>query len=115
MVVGVLSRPAVAVVGLMAAGPRLLMRGAVPALGAAAGAAAGTARAGVRSADSAVRVVRVVRTSRPRGPRPWRSGTRAHLALRPQRPDPEHADGGREHRVRRVVAALAERPDVDYA
>ncbi|MFJ9909022.1 HAD-IC family P-type ATPase [Streptomyces sp. NPDC101152] len=115
MVVGVLSRPAVAVVGLMAAGPRLLMRGAAPALGAAAGAAAGTARAGVRSADSAVRVVRVVRTSLPRGPRPWRSGTRAHLALRPQRPDPEHADGGREHRVRRVVAALAERPDVAYA
>jgi cation-transporting ATPase I len=115
MVLGVLSRPAVAAVGLMAAGPRLLIRGAAPAVGAAAGAAAGTARAGVRSADSAARVARVVRTSLPGGPRPWRSGTRAHLALRPRRPDPEHADGGREHRVRRVVEALAERPDVAYA
>ncbi|MGW1559708.1 HAD-IC family P-type ATPase [Streptomyces sp. NPDC002144] len=115
MVLGALSRPAVALVGWAAVGPRLLVRGAAPAMGAAAGAAAGTARAGVRGADGAKYVVRAVRASLPRGPRPWRSGARAHLALRPAEPDPDLADGGWEHRIRRVVEALAEHPDVAYA
>ncbi|MFI6559065.1 cation-translocating P-type ATPase [Streptomyces sp. NPDC050534] len=115
MVLQVLSRPAVAAVGVMAAGPRLLVRGAVPVVGAAAGAAAGTARAGVRGADGAAHLVRVARAALKTGPRPWRSGARAHLALRPERPDPALPDGGREHRVRKVAAALAERPDVLYA
>ncbi|MFG2792502.1 cation-translocating P-type ATPase [Streptomyces sp. NPDC048419] len=115
MVLQVLSRPAVAAVGIIAAGPRLLVRGAVPVVGAAAGAATGTARAGVRGADSAAHLVRIARAALPTGPRPWRSGARAHLALSPERPDPDLPDGGREHRVRKVAAALAERPDVLYA
>ncbi|MCI3275201.1 cation-translocating P-type ATPase [Streptomyces cylindrosporus] len=115
MVLGMLARPAAAAIGLVAAGPRLLVRGAVPAVGAAAGAAAGTARAGVRGADGAVQLVRTVGRALPSGTGPWRSGTRMHLALRSAEPDPASADGGREHRVRRLARALAERPDVAYA
>ncbi|MFR0354381.1 cation-translocating P-type ATPase [Streptomyces sediminimaris] len=115
MVLGLLSRPAVAAVGVMAAGPRLLVRGAAPVVGAAAGAAAKTARAGVRGADGAAHLARIARAALPNGPRPWRSGARAHLALRPELPDPALPDGGRENRVRKVAAALAERPDVLYA
>ncbi|MDC2947800.1 cation-translocating P-type ATPase [Streptomyces heilongjiangensis] len=109
---GLLTRPTAAATGLALAGPRLLARGAGPAVGLAAGAVAGTARAGVRSADSAVRVAR---TALPRGARPWRSGARAHLALRPETPERVHREGGTEHAARKVAAALAERPDVAFA
>ncbi|KUO19434.1 cation-translocating P-type ATPase [Streptomyces dysideae] len=115
MVLGLLTRPAAAAAGLAAAGPRLLARGAAPAVGVAAGAVAGTARAGVRSADTALRVVRVARNTLPVHPHPWRSGTRAHLALRPEAPDRVRREGGTERAARRVAAALAERPDVALA
>ncbi|GHH10725.1 cation-translocating P-type ATPase [Streptomyces lanatus] len=119
MVLGLLTpalkRPAAAAAGLLAAGPRLLAEGAAPAVGAAAGAVAGTARAGVRGADAAVRVSRVARNALSVGPHPWRSGTRAHLALRPEAPERVRRRGGTEHVARRVAAALAERPDVALA
>ncbi|KUL40810.1 cation-translocating P-type ATPase [Streptomyces regalis] len=119
MVLGLLTRtvtrPAAAAAGLVAAGPRLLARGAAPAVGAAAGAVAGTARAGVRGADSAARVVRIARNTLPVRPHPWRSGTRTHLALRPEVPDRVRRAGGTERAARRVAAALAERPDVALA
>ncbi|MET7475221.1 cation-translocating P-type ATPase [Streptomyces sp. NPDC005648] len=104
-----------AAIGVAGAGPRLVVRGAAPGVGAAAGAVAGTARAGVRGADGAAQVVGVVRRSLSGGPRPWRSGTRAHLALRPEEPDRLRREGGAEQlarRARRVASALAERPDV---
>ncbi|MFG2022464.1 HAD-IC family P-type ATPase [Streptomyces sp. NPDC048825] len=101
--------------GLVWAGPRLLARGAAPAVGAVAAAVAGTARAGVRSADSAVRVARVARNALPGGTPHWRSGTRAHLALRPSAAERVRGEDGTEHRARRVAAALAERPDVAVA
>ncbi|NGO45321.1 cation-translocating P-type ATPase [Streptomyces ureilyticus] len=104
--------------GLALAGPRLLARGVAPVVGAAAAAVAGTARAGVRSVDSAVRVGRVARNALPGGSPHWRSGTRAHLALRPsapERPDEVRREDGTEHRARRVAAALAEHPDVAFA
>jgi cation-transporting ATPase I len=82
MALALLTRPSAAAATLALAGPRLLSRSAAPVAGALAGAAAGTARAGVRGADSAARVRRVVRNALPGGPRTWRSGTRAHLALR---------------------------------
>ncbi|MFJ8531918.1 HAD-IC family P-type ATPase [Streptomyces sp. NPDC093591] len=119
MVLGLLTRtvtrPAAAAAGLVAAGPRLLARGAAPAVGAAAGAVAGTARAGVRSADSAARVVRVARNTLPLRSHPWRSGTRIHLALRPAAPEHVRRQGGTERVARRVAAALLERPDVALA
>ncbi|MDO0917114.1 cation-translocating P-type ATPase [Streptomyces sp. DT2A-34] len=119
MVLGLLTRtvtrPAAAAAGLVAAGPRLLARGAAPAVGAAAGAVAGTARAGVRGADSAARVLRVARNTLPLRPHPWRSGTRIHLALRPAAPDRVRREGGTERVARRVAAALLERPDVALA
>ncbi|GAA2663720.1 cation-translocating P-type ATPase [Streptomyces vastus] len=96
-------------------GPRLLARGAAPAVGAVAAAVAGTVRAGVRSADSAVRVARVARNALPGGTPHWRSGTRAHLALRPSAAERVRGEDGTEHRARRVAAALAERPDVAFA
>ncbi|MGI5198132.1 HAD-IC family P-type ATPase [Streptomyces sp. CA-288835] len=110
--------------GFALAGPRLLARAVAPAVGVAAAAVAGTARAGVRSVDSAVRVGRVARNALPGGSPHWRSGTRAHLALRPSAPEgPEGPEGpervrredGTEHRARRVAAALAEHPDVAFA
>ncbi|MFF7264482.1 HAD-IC family P-type ATPase [Streptomyces sp. NPDC008159] len=112
---GPLTRPTAAVTGLALAGPRLLARGAGPAVGLAAGAVAGTARAGVRGVDSAAHVARVARTALPGGARPWRSGARAHLALRPETPERVHREGGTEHAARKVAAALAERPDVALA
>ncbi|WDF36000.1 cation-translocating P-type ATPase [Streptomyces sp. T12] len=119
MVLGLLTRtvtrPAAAAAGLVAAGPRLLARGAAPAVGAAAGAVAGTARAGVRGADSAARVARVARDTLPGRPHPWRSGTRTHLALRPEAPERVRRAGGTERAAHRVAAALAERPDVALA
>ncbi|MFG3661884.1 HAD-IC family P-type ATPase [Streptomyces sp. NPDC047706] len=76
------------------AGPRLLVRGTAPAVGAAAGAVAGTARAGVRGAESMVRVSRVARAAVPGGGRHWRAGNRVHLALRAatEPKQPEHRD-----------------------
>ncbi|WP_369167126.1 HAD-IC family P-type ATPase [Streptomyces sp. R28] len=119
MVLGLLTRtvtrPAATAAGLVAAGPRLLARGAAPAVGAAAGAVAGTARAGVRGVDSAARVARVARNTLPGRPHPWRSGTRTHLALRPEEPDRVRRAGGTERVAHRVAAALAERPDVALA
>ncbi|MDQ0813542.1 cation-transporting ATPase I [Streptomyces sp. B3I7] len=106
-----LTRPTATAAELALAGPRLLARSAAPAVGAVAGAAAGTARAGVRGADGAARVGRVVRDALPGRPRPWRSGTRAHLALRAE----GGVAGGTEHRARRVAAALADHPDVAFA
>lgn len=102
---GLLRRPTAAAAGLVLAGPRLLARGAVPAVGAAAGAVAGTARAGVRGADFALRLARVSRAALPGGANDWRTGTRAHLALREATPAgrldrEEHLTGrldGEEH------------------
>ncbi|WP_256642557.1 hypothetical protein, partial [Streptomyces murinus] len=73
---------------LLPAAPRLLARAAAPTVGVAAGAAAGTARAGVRGVDAALRVARVARNTLPGSDDHWRSGTRAHLALRPATPEP---------------------------
>ncbi|MGW1751283.1 cation-translocating P-type ATPase [Streptomyces sp. NPDC002092] len=115
MVLELLTRPANAAVGIVSAGPRLLASGAAPAVGVAAGAVAGTARAGVRSADAAVRVARVARNTLTLGPHPWRAGSRAHLALRPAEPERTRRAGGAEHAPRRVAKALAERPDVALA
>ncbi|GGL68661.1 transport ATPase [Streptomyces fumigatiscleroticus] len=109
---GLLTGPTAAAAGLVLAGPRLLARGTAPAVGAAAGAVAGTARAGVRGADLAARAARATRAALPGGPRHWRSGARAHLALRPAEPEETKRAGGTEHMARRVAAALAEHPDV---
>ncbi|MFJ9716610.1 HAD-IC family P-type ATPase [Streptomyces sp. NPDC101213] len=79
---GILTRPTAAAAGLVLAGPRLLARGTAPAVGAAAGAVAGTARAGVRAADSALRLTRVARAALPGTSPHWRAGTRTHLSLR---------------------------------
>ncbi|MEV0633781.1 cation-translocating P-type ATPase [Streptomyces sp. NPDC050619] len=51
MSTGSLLRPTATAAGLVLAGPRLLARGAAPAVGVAAGAVAGSARAGVRGVD----------------------------------------------------------------
>ncbi|MGW2488445.1 HAD-IC family P-type ATPase [Streptomyces sp. NPDC001606] len=105
---GLLTAPA----RLLPAAPRLLARAAAPAIGAAAGVAAGTARAGVRGADTAVRVARVARNARPGAGEHWRAGARAHLALRPVEHDRVRAAGGTAHLARRVAETLAEHPDV---
>lgn len=115
MVLGLLTRPTGAAAEMVAAGPRLLARGAAPAVGIAAGAVAGTARAGVRGADSAARAVRVARNSLPLHPQPWRSGARTHLALRPEAPERVRLEGGMEHAARNVAETLMERPDVALA
>ncbi len=107
MVLGLLTAPSAAV--------RLVTRAGAPAVGMAAGALAGTARAGVRSADAAVRVARVARGALPGAGAHWRSGTRAHLALRAAEPERVHRAGGTEQVARRVAAALAEHPDVLFA
>ncbi|MGW1608103.1 HAD-IC family P-type ATPase [Streptomyces sp. NPDC002285] len=115
MVLGLLTRPTAAAAEMVAAGPRLLARGAAPAVGIAAGAVAGTARAGVRGADSAARAVRVARSSLPLHPQPWRSGARTHLALQPEAPERVRLEGGLEQAARKVAATLMERPDVALA
>ncbi|MDQ1045382.1 HAD-IC family P-type ATPase [Streptomyces sp. V4I2] len=103
---GLLSRPTAAAAGLVLAGPRLLARGTAPAVGAAAGAVAGTARAGVRSADFALRVARVTRAALPGAPRDWRAGTRTHLALREATPEELRQAAGRaEHAAERAEKA----------
>ncbi|GAB1331043.1 cation-translocating P-type ATPase [Streptomyces sennicomposti] len=114
MVSGLLTAPSAAVRSLPAA-PRVLARAAAPAVGVAAGAAAGAARAGVRGADAAVRVARVARNTLPGAGGTWRSGTRAHIALRAAEPDAVRRAGGTAHLARRVAAKLAERPDVLFA
>ncbi|MDT9701344.1 cation-translocating P-type ATPase [Streptomyces sp. P17] len=111
---GLLTGSSAAAAGLVLAGPRLLARGAAPAVGVAAGAVAGTARAGVRSADAVVRVTRVARNALPGGEGQWRSGRRAHLALRPVT-DRVRREGGTARAARRVATALAEHPEVAYA
>ncbi|MEU0212013.1 cation-translocating P-type ATPase [Streptomyces canus] len=114
--------------GLVLAGPRLLARNTPAAVGAAAGAVAGTARAGVRTADFAVRATRAARAALPGTPQDWRAGRRAHLALRADAEgdgDGEHKEAipsspaprstRTEHRARRLVTALAEHPDIALA
>ncbi|MEU5597577.1 cation-translocating P-type ATPase [Streptomyces sp. NPDC020298] len=98
--------------GLAAAGSRLLASGAAPVAGLVAGAATATARAGVRGADTTVRVARVVRNAMPGRAGQWRSGARAHLALRPA--DPEQARPV-ARAAEKVAEALAEHPDVVLA
>ncbi|MGV9251872.1 HAD-IC family P-type ATPase [Streptomyces sp. NPDC003697] len=110
-----LLRAPAAAARLLPAAPRLLARAAPPVAGAAAGAVAGTARAGVRCADSAVRVGRVARHAMPGGQGHWRSGTRAHLALRPADPERVRRAGGRARLARRIAAVLAQHPDVVFA
>ncbi|MFI0808755.1 HAD-IC family P-type ATPase [Streptomyces echinatus] len=108
---GLLTVPAAAA-RLLPAAPRLLARAAAPAVGMAAGAAAGTARAGVRGADAAVRVSRVARNALPGAGDHWRSGARAHLAVRPVEGEQARRAGGTGHLARRVAEALEEHPDV---
>ncbi|MGW5472729.1 cation-translocating P-type ATPase [Streptomyces chartreusis] len=115
MALSLITRPTAAAAGLVAAGPRLLARGAAPAVGITAGAVAATARAGVRGADSAARVVRVARSTLAVHQHPWRSGARAHLALRPEAPERVRRLGGTERAARKVAESLAERPDVALA
>ncbi|MDO0931057.1 cation-translocating P-type ATPase [Streptomyces sp. DG2A-72] len=112
---GVLTGAATVLSGAVLAGPRLLVRGAAPGVGVAAGAVAGTARAGVRGADAAVRVTRVARRALPGGDHTWRSGDRSHLPLRPAEPERVRRAGGTAKAARKVATALAERPDVAYA
>ncbi|TLS39682.1 cation-translocating P-type ATPase, partial [Streptomyces montanus] len=109
------TRPSATAGGLVPEGPRLLARGVAPAMGAAAGAVASTARAGVRGADTVVRVARVARNALPGGSPHWRSGARAHLALRPSEPERVPEKGGAEHPGHHLAAALAEHPDVAFA
>jgi cation-transporting ATPase I len=111
---GLLAAPSAAVT-LVSAGPRLLARGTAPVVGAAAGAVAGTARAGVRSADTAVRIARVARNALPAAPRPWRSGSRAHVALRITEADRVRRGGGLRRAAGRVAAELARHPEVALA
>ncbi|GAA2252923.1 transport ATPase [Streptomyces ruber] len=116
MVLASLTRPVAVVAGLVPAGPRLVARAAVPVAGAAAGAVAHGLRAGVRTADTAARIGRVAGGAlRPGGPRPWRSGRRAHLALRPAGHGRPKRPGGVEHAARKVAAELAAHPDVALA
>ncbi|MFG2931453.1 cation-translocating P-type ATPase [Streptomyces achromogenes] len=111
MVAGLLTAPTAAV-RLLPAAPRLLARAAAPAVGMAAGAAASTARAGVRGADTAARVARVARNALPGAGTHWRSGARAHLAVRPLERDQARRAGGTAHLARRVAEALQEHPEV---
>lgn len=107
MVLGLLTAPSAAA--------DLSARATAPVVGAVAGAVAGTARAGVRGVDAAVRVARVAGNALPGKSPHWRSGTRAHLALRPADPDRVRRAGGTEHLARHLAAVLAERPDVLFA
>ncbi|MFI1000505.1 HAD-IC family P-type ATPase [Streptomyces galbus] len=122
MALGVWKVPAAVAAGLLPAGPRLLERGGSPvadlaagAVGVAAGAAAGAVRAGARGVDTAARVGRVTRHAVTGARGAWRSGRRAHLALRPTSGEQVDRLGGLEHAARRVARLLAERPDVAYA
>ncbi|MGW5658860.1 HAD-IC family P-type ATPase [Streptomyces sp. NPDC003758] len=115
MVLTLLTRSSATAGRIVPAAVHLFERSAPTAVGAAAGTVAQTARAGVRGADAAVRVARVVRHALPGRPRPWRSGTRAHLALRQAVPGEERRADGIATRARRVAAALADHPDVAFA
>ncbi|MFR9796562.1 HAD-IC family P-type ATPase [Streptomyces sp. MS06] len=113
---GLLGASSAAAAELLLAGPRLLSRGAPAAVGVTAGAVAGTARAGARGAEGALRVGRVARAAlHGPGAGAWRSGRRAHLALRAETPERVRREGGAEPAARRVAASLERRPDVDYA
>ncbi|MEU6668397.1 cation-translocating P-type ATPase [Streptomyces sp. NPDC046727] len=114
MVPGLLTVPS-AVARLLPAAPRLLSRAAAPAVGMAAGAAAGTARAGVRGADAAVRVTRVARNALPGAGGHWRSGARAHLAVRALEQELARRADGTGELARRLADALADHPDVLFA
>ncbi|MET9116136.1 cation-translocating P-type ATPase [Streptomyces longwoodensis] len=122
MALGVWKVPAAVAAGVLPGGPRLLERGGSPvtdlaagAVGVAAGAAAGAVRAGVRGVDTAARVGRVTRHAVTGARGAWRSGRRAHLALRPTSGEKVDRLGGLEQAGRRVARLLAERPDVAYA
>ncbi|MFF3907931.1 HAD-IC family P-type ATPase [Streptomyces sp. NPDC001848] len=115
MVLALLTTPSATAGGVVPTVVHLFEQSAPTAVGAAAGVVARTARAGVRGADTAVRVARVVRHALPGRPRPWRSGTRAHLALRQAVPGEERRADGIATRARRVAAALADHPDVAFA
>ncbi|MBZ9641849.1 cation-translocating P-type ATPase [Streptomyces sp. PSKA30] len=115
MALGLLTGSAAALSDVVLTGPGRLVSGAAPAVGAAAGALAGTARAGVRGADALVRMTRVARAAVPGGDHHWRSGRRAHLALRLAGPETERRAAGTAQAARRVARALAEHPDVAYA
>ncbi|WP_406432999.1 cation-translocating P-type ATPase [Streptomyces sp. NBC_00631] len=95
--------------------PRLLARAAAPGVGAVAGAAAGTARAGARSLDTAARMTRAARNALLGDARQWRSGTRAHLALRAADPGEAGAAGGLRRIAAHVAEVLTEHPDVLFA
>ncbi|MEU5255964.1 cation-translocating P-type ATPase [Streptomyces longwoodensis] len=121
MALGVWKVPAAVAAGVLPGGP-LLERGGSPvadlaagAVGVAAGAAAGAVRAGVRGVDTAARVGRVTRHAVTGARGAWRSGRRAHLALRPTSGEKVDRLGGLEQAARRVARLLAERPDVAYA
>lgn len=102
---GLLTRPSALAAGLVLGGPRLLVRGAAPAVGVAAGAVAGTARAGVRGADFALRAARVTRAALPGAPRTWHTPTRTHLALREATAEELRAAGHAEAAAQRVEEA----------
>jgi cation-transporting ATPase I len=121
MALGVWKVPAAVAAGVLPGGPRLERGGspvahlAAGAVGVAAGAAAGVVRAGVRGVDTAARVGRVTRHAVTGARGAWRSGRRAHLALRPTSGEKVDRLGGLEQAARRVARTLAERPDVAYA
>ncbi|MEV7979669.1 cation-translocating P-type ATPase [Streptomyces sp. NPDC086519] len=114
MALGLPTVPSVAA-RVLSGAPRLLARAAAPGVGAVAGAAAGTARAGVRSLDTAARMTRAARSALLSDGRQWRSGTRAHLALRAADPAQARAAGGLHRIAGHVAEALAEHPDVLFA
>ncbi|MFG3026102.1 HAD-IC family P-type ATPase [Streptomyces sp. NPDC048254] len=114
MAVGLPTVSSVAARALSAA-PRLLARAAAPGVGAVAGAAAGTARAGARSLDTATRMTRAARNALLRAESQWRSGARAHLALRAADPEQAREAGGVHRLAEHCAAALTEHPDVLFA
>jgi cation-transporting ATPase I len=114
MALGLPTLPSIAARTLSAA-PRLLARAAAPGVGAVAGAAAGAARAGVRSLDTATRMTRAARNALLGSEQQWRSGARAHLALRAASGEQARAAGGLHRLAGHVATALAEHPDVLFA
>ncbi|MGY4926634.1 HAD-IC family P-type ATPase [Streptomyces sp. 900105755] len=114
MTLGLPTLPSVAARTLSAA-PRLLARAAAPGVGAVAGAAAGAARAGVRSLDSATRMSRAARNALLGSEQRWRSGARAHFALRAADGERARSAGGLPRLAGHVATALAEHPDVLFA
>ncbi|MFG3015056.1 HAD-IC family P-type ATPase [Streptomyces cinerochromogenes] len=66
----------------------------------------------MRGADTAARVARVARNALPGAGDHWRSGARAHLAVRPLEQEQARHAGGTAHLARRLAESLAEHPDV---